>query len=206
MVFHSKEIFGLANAYIGLKNGPKLAQTAERLVAIEPMNEEIVRMLANGQRMAKKETQANKTAGRVLSMPVTVSVDQFAPSAAGATMRPPTSHYYPSAPSASSSDPYREQLMHEAMMAQGTPIKRESMPPSPPPAENGHGGYGNVMLPGYHGLLQTLEPEFPFGTQHVHVGYPPNIMPGANHDNENGCHGGDAGNNGHNVYGQQHPY
>src|SRR5918999_1232289 len=65
---------------------PELPQTAEGLVDMEPMNEEIVRMLANGQRMAKKEAQANKTAGRVLSMPVTVSVDQFAPSAAGATI------------------------------------------------------------------------------------------------------------------------
>jgi tetratricopeptide (TPR) repeat protein len=84
--YNRDALFGLANAYIGLKNGPKLAQTAERLVAIEPMNEEIVRMLATGQRMAKKEAQANKTAGRVLSMPVTVSVDQFAPAAAGATI------------------------------------------------------------------------------------------------------------------------
>ena len=130
-------------------------------------------------------------------------------------MRAPTSHYYPTPSPSSSSDPYREQLMHEAMMAQGTPpIKRESTPPSPPPpppppAETGS-GYGNVMLPGYHGLLQTLEPEFPFGTQHVHVGYPPSIMPGANHDDdENGCGGGgaDASGNGQNVYGQQqHPY
>ncbi|HEX2249732.1 MAG TPA: tetratricopeptide repeat protein [Gemmatimonadales bacterium] len=84
--YNRDALFGLANAYIGLKNGPKLAQTAERLVAIEPMNEEIVRMLANGLRMSKKEAQANKTAARVLSMPVTVSVDQFAPSAAGATI------------------------------------------------------------------------------------------------------------------------
>ena len=37
---------------------------------IEPLNDEIVRMLANGQRMAKKETQANKTATQVISMPV----------------------------------------------------------------------------------------------------------------------------------------
>jgi tetratricopeptide (TPR) repeat protein len=84
--YNRDALFGLANAYIGIKNGPKLAQTAERLVAIEPMNEEVVRMLANGQRMAKKEAQANKTAGRVLSMPVTVSVDEFAPTAAGATI------------------------------------------------------------------------------------------------------------------------
>jgi tetratricopeptide (TPR) repeat protein len=84
--YNRDALYGLANAYIGLKNGPKLAATAARLVEIEPMNDEIVRMLANGQRMAKKEAQANKTAIRVLSMPVTVSVTQFAPSASGATL------------------------------------------------------------------------------------------------------------------------
>jgi tetratricopeptide (TPR) repeat protein len=84
--YHRDALYGLANSYIGLKNGPKLAETAAKLVAIEPMNEEIVRMLANGQRMAKQEAQANKTAMRVLSMPVTVSVTEFAPTAAGATL------------------------------------------------------------------------------------------------------------------------
>jgi tetratricopeptide (TPR) repeat protein len=84
--YHRDALYGLANSYIGLKNGPKLAETAARLVEIEPMNDEIVRMLANGQRMAKKEAQANKTAVRVLSMPVTVSVTQFAPTGTGATI------------------------------------------------------------------------------------------------------------------------
>jgi tetratricopeptide (TPR) repeat protein len=84
--YNRDALYGLANSYIGLKNGPKLAATAERLAEIEPMNDEIVRMLANGQRMAKKEAQANKTAVRVLTMPVTVSVTQFAPTPAGATI------------------------------------------------------------------------------------------------------------------------
>jgi tetratricopeptide (TPR) repeat protein len=84
--YNRDALFGLANSYIGLKNGPKLAEAAARLAEIEPMNDEIVRMLANGQRMAKKEAQANKTAIRVLSMPVTVSVTQFAPTGAGATI------------------------------------------------------------------------------------------------------------------------
>lgn len=84
---HNRDaLFGLANSYIGLKNGPKLAATAARLVAIEPMNHEIVRMLATGQRLAKREAQANKTAIQALAMPVTVSVTQFAPTAAGATI------------------------------------------------------------------------------------------------------------------------
>jgi len=84
--YNRDALFGLANSYIGLKNGPKLAEAAARLAEIEPMNDEIVRMLANGLRMAKKETQANKAAIRVLSMPVAVAVSQFAPTAAGATI------------------------------------------------------------------------------------------------------------------------
>jgi tetratricopeptide (TPR) repeat protein len=78
-------LYGLANAYVGLKS-PKLADAAARLVALEPVNEEAVRLLANGQRMAKKETLANKTAIRLLAMPTTVKVTQFAPTADGASI------------------------------------------------------------------------------------------------------------------------
>jgi tetratricopeptide (TPR) repeat protein len=84
--YNRDALFGLANSYIGLKNGPKLVATAARLVEIEPMNQEIVRMLATGQRMAKKEAQANKTAIQALALPVTVSVNQFAPTADGASI------------------------------------------------------------------------------------------------------------------------
>jgi tetratricopeptide (TPR) repeat protein len=83
--YNRDALYGLANSYIGLKS-PKLADVATRLVAIEPMNDEIVRMQANGLRLAKKETQANKAAVRSLSMPVTISVTQFAPTAAGASI------------------------------------------------------------------------------------------------------------------------
>jgi tetratricopeptide (TPR) repeat protein len=84
--YNRDALFGLANAYIGLKNGPKLAEAAARLQAIEPMNEEVIRMLANGQRMAKKEALANKTAIQVLALPTTVAVTQFAPTADAATI------------------------------------------------------------------------------------------------------------------------
>ena len=78
-------LYGLANAYVGLKS-PKLADAAARLVAIEPVNEEAVRLLANGQRMAKKERLANKTAIQLLAMPTSVKVSQFAPTADGASI------------------------------------------------------------------------------------------------------------------------
>jgi tetratricopeptide (TPR) repeat protein len=79
-------LYGLANSYIGLKKGPQLSATATRLAAIEPMNEDVLRMLVTGQRMAKKEAAANKTAVRVLAMPVSVTVTAFAPTAEGATI------------------------------------------------------------------------------------------------------------------------
>ena len=78
-------LYGLSNAYIGLKS-PKLADAAARLTAIEPMNDDAVRMLANGQRLAKKETLANKTAVMLIGMPTTVKVSQFAPTPTGATV------------------------------------------------------------------------------------------------------------------------
>jgi tetratricopeptide (TPR) repeat protein len=84
--YNRDALYGLANSYIGLKNGPKLAAAAGRLAAIEPMNEEIIRMHANGLRLAKKESQANKVAIQVLSMPITISVTQFAPTATGASI------------------------------------------------------------------------------------------------------------------------
>jgi tetratricopeptide (TPR) repeat protein len=83
--YNRDALYGLANAYIGLKSA-KLADAAARLAAIEPLNDEIVRMLATGQRMAKKETLANRTAIRLISMPTTVKVTQFAPTAEGATL------------------------------------------------------------------------------------------------------------------------
>jgi tetratricopeptide (TPR) repeat protein len=83
--YNRDALYGLANSYVGLKS-PKLATVAAQLVAIEPLNEEIARMLATGLRLAKKETQANKVAMQALSMPITISVTQFAPTASGASI------------------------------------------------------------------------------------------------------------------------
>lgn len=84
--YNRDALYGLANAYLGLKSWPKLDTTATRLVAIEPMNEEALRMLATAQRMTKKEAKANKTAIQVLSLPVTVAVKQFTPTATSASI------------------------------------------------------------------------------------------------------------------------
>lgn len=83
--YNRDALYGLANSYVGLKS-PKLATVAAQLVAIEPLNEEIARMLATGLRLAKKETQANKVAMQALSIPITIAVTQFAPTASGASI------------------------------------------------------------------------------------------------------------------------
>ena len=85
--YNRDALYGLANSYIGLKKGPQLAQAATRLVEIEPLNDDVLRMLATGQRMSKKETLANKTAMKVISMPVSVTVTEFAPAADGASVK-----------------------------------------------------------------------------------------------------------------------
>lgn len=84
--YNRDALYGLANSYLGLKNGPKLSETAARLVAIEPMNQEVMRMLASGQRMSRKEAQANKTAVQSLAMPITVTMTRFALMGSGATI------------------------------------------------------------------------------------------------------------------------
>lgn len=78
-------LYGLSNAYVGLKS-PKLADAAGRLAAIEPLNDDAVRMLANGQRLAKKESAANKTAVLLIGTPTTIKVTQFAPTPAAAAI------------------------------------------------------------------------------------------------------------------------
>jgi len=120
-------LYGLSNAYIGLKS-PKLADAAARLVAIEPLNDDAVRMLANGQRLAKKETLANKTAVRLIGMPTTIKVSQFAPTADAATItgtatgrEAQTAQGKPVAP-----QPYT--LVFEFLDAKGTVVANQEVP------------------------------------------------------------------------------
>ena len=120
-------LYGLSNAYIGLKS-PKLADAAARLVAIEPLNDDAVRMLANGQRLAKKETLANKTAVRLIGMPTTIKVTQFAPTADAATItgtatgrEAQTAQGKPVAP-----QPYT--LVFEFLDAKGTVVANQEVP------------------------------------------------------------------------------
>jgi tetratricopeptide (TPR) repeat protein len=84
--YNRDALYGLANSYLGLKSGAKLVTAATRLEALEPMNEDVLRMVATGHRLSKKEASANKAAVKALALPVTIKVTQFAPSANDATL------------------------------------------------------------------------------------------------------------------------
>jgi tetratricopeptide (TPR) repeat protein len=85
--YNRDALYGLANSYIGVRKGPQLFEAATRLVAIEPLNNDALRLLIAGQRLAKKEALANKTAIKLISLPVSLAVTEFAPRSAGASIK-----------------------------------------------------------------------------------------------------------------------
>ena len=134
--YNRDALFGLANAYIGLKKGPKLAETSARLAAIEPLNEEVLRMLATGQRLSKREAQANKTALQALSLPLGVKVTQFAPTADGASINATATGRDIQTPQGKPIAPKPTTLVFEFLDPKGTVVaNQEVQVPALKPAE-----------------------------------------------------------------------
>jgi tetratricopeptide (TPR) repeat protein len=76
----------LSNTYLAMKNGPKLASTAEKLVAIEPLSETALKLEGEGYKESGKTDQAVKLAEQVLALPVDVKSSGFSTSANGASL------------------------------------------------------------------------------------------------------------------------
>ena len=83
--YNRDALFNLTNTYLAMKNGAKLLATAERLTAIEPLNETAVKMLGEGYKQTSKVDEAVKTAEKVLAMPVDIKVNDLATTPQGAT-------------------------------------------------------------------------------------------------------------------------
>jgi tetratricopeptide (TPR) repeat protein len=84
--YNRDALYNLANTYLALKDGPKLLATAQRLTALEPMNENALKLMGEGYKQSKQLNQAISTAEKVLALPIDVKVDQFAPTASGASL------------------------------------------------------------------------------------------------------------------------
>jgi tetratricopeptide (TPR) repeat protein len=84
--YNRDALSNLSNTYLALKNGPKLTATADRLVAIEPLSENALKLLGEGNRQSKKIDAAVKIAEKVLALPLNVEVTNLATTGSGAKL------------------------------------------------------------------------------------------------------------------------
>ncbi len=70
-------VYNLANAYLALKDNAKLVETATKLVAIEPMNEDAYRLLGQGHRGLDQQDEMLKAAETLIGLPVSVDITGF---------------------------------------------------------------------------------------------------------------------------------
>ncbi|HET6577031.1 MAG TPA: tetratricopeptide repeat protein [Gemmatimonadales bacterium] len=84
--YNRDALSNLSNTYLAMKNGPKLAETAAKLVAIEPLSENALKLLGEGHKQSGKVDQAVKAAEQVLALPADVKASNFATTANGATL------------------------------------------------------------------------------------------------------------------------
>ena len=84
--YNRDALFNLSNTYLALKDGAKLLPTAQRLSAIEPMNENSLKLVGEGYKQVKQVDEAVKVAEKVLALPVDVKVTDFSPGASNATL------------------------------------------------------------------------------------------------------------------------
>jgi tetratricopeptide (TPR) repeat protein len=84
--YNRDALFNLTNTYLALKDGPKLLATAQKLAELEPMNENVLKLVGEGYKQSNQVNQAVSTAEKVLALPIDVKVTEFAPLASGATL------------------------------------------------------------------------------------------------------------------------
>jgi tetratricopeptide (TPR) repeat protein len=84
--FNRDALSNLSNTYLALKDGRKLLATATKLVAIEPMSENALKLQGEGYKESGKVDSAVKTAERVLALPVDLKVTDFTPTGNSATL------------------------------------------------------------------------------------------------------------------------
>ncbi|MGH7701995.1 MAG: tetratricopeptide repeat protein [Gemmatimonadales bacterium] len=79
-------INALANSYLGLKDGPKLVETARRLVALEPLNELSEKLLLEGCRLSKKPDESLEVYLRMAATSVSIENVKLQASSSDATL------------------------------------------------------------------------------------------------------------------------
>ena len=84
--YNRDALSNLSNTYLALKDGKKLLASATKLVAIEPMSENALKLEGEGYKQSGNVNLAVKTAEQVLALPADVKVTDFTTNASGATL------------------------------------------------------------------------------------------------------------------------
>jgi tetratricopeptide (TPR) repeat protein len=84
--YNRDALFNLTNTYLALKDGPKLLATAQKLAELEPLNENVLKLVGEGYKQSKQVNEAVSTAEKVLALPIDLKVNEFAPTASGASL------------------------------------------------------------------------------------------------------------------------
>ena len=84
--YNRDALYNLSNTYLAMKDGPKLAATAAKLVAIEPLSETALKLQGEGYKQSAKVDDAVKTAEQVLALPADVKQSDFSVSGTGANL------------------------------------------------------------------------------------------------------------------------
>jgi tetratricopeptide (TPR) repeat protein len=112
----------LSNTYLALKDGPKLLATANRLVAIEPLSENALKLQREGNRLSGKIDSAVKLAEVVLALPVDVKVADLATVAGGAKLTATATGRQAQTTTGKAIKPAPVALVFEFLDAKGTPV------------------------------------------------------------------------------------
>jgi len=75
--YNRDAVYNLANAYLALNDHQKLVETANKLVEIEPMNEDVYRLLGQGHKGLKHDAEVLQAAERLVGLPVSIEVTSF---------------------------------------------------------------------------------------------------------------------------------
>jgi hypothetical protein len=84
--YNRDALSNLSNAYLAMKDGKKLADVAARLVAIEPLSENALKLQGEGYKQSAKVDDAVKMAEQVLALPADVKASDFSATGNGASL------------------------------------------------------------------------------------------------------------------------
>lgn len=125
--YNRDALSNLSNTYLALKDGPKLLATADRLVAIEPMSENALKLQREGHRQSGKINSAVKLAEGVLALPVDIKVADLTVAGEAAKLTGTATGRQAQTPTGKAIPPVPVVLVFDFLDAKGTPVATQEV-------------------------------------------------------------------------------